>query len=181
MFFLLGFLSPSSFAKKPFKCEGNCVSRQDDGIVFYADRVFYDQILKIWRFSGRVSVHGEKQYLYAQEVIFHEETSLMIAKGDVRFKEHNQECLTADYVEITGYFKKVLLKSIRFATEDKSRFAGNRAELNQEDDLLVIENGVYSACEPCWDGKKSPFWQVKSKRIEKRQKKRRDTLYRCPI
>lgn len=153
-------------------CQGVCTPKTDHGLIFYADNVFYDQILKVWRFSGHVSVHHHDQYLYADQVTFHEETALTVATGDVRFKENGQDCLTADYIEITGSFKKALLRGIRFVTEDKSRFAGTRATLDNDGDLLIIENGVYTPCQPRANNPGAPpLWQIKSRYVEKRQGK----------
>ncbi|TGW14934.1 LPS-assembly protein LptD [bacterium NHP-B] len=159
-------------AKARQACYPTLAQADQNTIVFYADHVFYNRTLKIWKFSGHVTVQNDTQYIRAQEITYHEQTALLTATGDVRLKEQGQDCLVADYVEVTGNVKKMVLKKIRFLTQDKSRFAGASAAYDKDDDLIVIENGVYTPCQPsATDPEAPPFWQIKARRIEKRKKK----------
>jgi len=54
---------------------------------------------------------------------------------------------------------------LRLETADDTRFAAQRADRSQGN-YTVLQNGVYTACEPCKDDpKKPPLWQVQAARI----------------
>ena len=57
----------------------------------------------------------------------------------------------------------------RLLTADKTRFSSPRVE-RSNGDITVMQNGAYTACEPCKDHpERPPFWQVRATKIIENQ------------
>ena len=69
------------------------------------------------------------------------------------------------FIDLTDDYRDGFVDSLRLETDDDTRFAAARAD-RVKGNYTVMQNGVYTACEPCKDDpKKPPLWQIQAARI----------------
>ena len=71
--------------------------------------------------------------------------------------------------ELSDDFRDGFIDSVQVLTDDKTRFSSPRIE-RSTGDITVLQNGAYTACEPCKDHpERPPFWQVRATKIIENQ------------
>ena len=71
--------------------------------------------------------------------------------------------------ELSDDFRDGFIDSVQVLTADKTRFTSPRVE-RSNGDITVLQNGAYTACEPCKDHPdRPPFWQVRATKIIENQ------------
>ena len=87
------------------------------------------------------------------------------ARGNVRLTEADGKITYGQFIDLTDDYRDGFVDSLRLETVDDTRFAAARAD-RVKGNYTVLQNGVYTACEPCKDDpKKPPLWQVQAARI----------------
>ncbi|MEP9376924.1 LPS-assembly protein LptD [Aquabacter sp. CN5-332] len=130
-----------------------------------ADELVYDYEKNTVGAVGNVQLYYDGASLEAQKVTFDRNRNLVIAEGNVRLKQKDGNIINAESLQLTEDFKEGFIHSLRVDTVDRTHFAASRAD-RQEGNITVLQNGVYTACEPCKDHpERPPLWQVKAARI----------------
>ena len=154
--------------RRPVCRPGQMQAQQGDPFLLYADVVEYDRLLGIWRFMGHVEAKGDQEEIRADQLIYNEKTELLIATGNVRFKGPDDQLFFAEYIEVTGQFKEVLLRQVRFLMEDKSRFVASKVLQDNQTKKTTLQNSAYTPCFPCKENpRQPPLWQIKARKVIK--------------
>ncbi|MCQ0988429.1 LPS-assembly protein LptD [Jiella marina] len=140
-------------------------SQQDAQLFLEADTVTYDTGGGVVTAAGGVQIDYGAYKLVAQQVIYNQRTRRLIAVGDVELQQPDGNRVYADQVDITDDFRDGFVQALRIETPDNTRFAAAQAT-RENGDTVVLEQGVYTACEPCRENpERAPLWQVKARKI----------------
>jgi LPS-assembly protein len=130
-----------------------------------ADEMKYDYANSTVSAVGNVQIYYGGATIEADEVIYDEKTKRLRAEGNARLTEANGRITYGQVINLTDDYRDGFVDSLRLEAPDDTRFAATRADRSQGN-YTVLQNGVYTACEPCKDDpKKPPEWQVKAARI----------------
>jgi len=114
---------------------------------------------------GNVQIYYGGATVEADQVIYDQKTKRLRAEGNVRLTEPDGKITYGQVIDLTDDYRDGFVDSLRLETADDTRFAAARAD-RANGTYTVLQNGVYTACEPCKDDpKKPPLWQVKAARI----------------
>jgi len=142
-----------------------------------ADDISYDQKAKTIMASGHVEVAYDRQVLHADRVVYHQDTGVVRAEGNVRIKQSSGDVLFAKESELTSDMAQGFIEQVGILFSDGSRLAAADAQ-RYEGRYLVADRGLYTACNVCTnDPSKPPLWQIKAKRITDDNVKK-DVIYR---
>jgi LPS-assembly protein len=114
---------------------------------------------------GNVQIYYGGATIEADQVIYDQKTKRLRAQGNVRLTEPDGKITYGQVIDLSDDYRDGFVDSLRLETPDDTRFAAARAD-RTKGNYTVLENGVYTACEPCKDDpKKPPLWQVQAARI----------------
>jgi LPS-assembly protein len=130
-----------------------------------ADEMHYDQTNDRVAAVGGVQIYYNGASLEADRVIYDQTTKRLHAEGNVRLTEADGKITYGEILDLSDDFRDGFVDSLRLDLPAQTRFAATRAD-RQSGDITVLQNGIYTACEPCADDpRKPPKWQVKATRI----------------
>ncbi len=130
-----------------------------------ADEMRYDYTNNTVAAVGNVQIYYGGATVEADEVIYDQKTKRLRAQGNVRLTEPDGKITYGQVIDLTDDYRDGFIDSLRLETPDDTRFAATRAD-RAGGNYTVLQNGVYTACEPCRDDpKKPPLWQVQAARI----------------
>lgn len=138
---------------------------EDAKMLLRANELVYNQDVQKVTATGGVQIHYNRYRMVAQRVEYDQKTGRVIARGNIELIEPDGNRIYADELDVTDDFAEGFLNSLRVETTDNTRIAAESAE-RLPGDLMVLNNGVYTACLPC--AKKpgrAPLWQVKAERV----------------
>ena len=114
---------------------------------------------------GNVQIYYNGSTVEADEVVYDQKTKRLQARGNVRMTEADGKITYGQFIDLTDDYRDGFVDSLRLETADDTRFAAARAD-RVKGNYTVMQNGVYTACEPCKDDpKKPPLWQIEAARI----------------
>jgi LPS-assembly protein len=130
-----------------------------------ATEIKYDYTNNTVAAVGNVQIYYGGATIEADEVIYDQKTKRLRAQGNVRLTEPDGKITYGQLIDLTDDYRDGFVDSLRLETPDDTRFAAARAD-RAKGNYTVLQNGVYTACEPCKDNpKKPPLWQVQAARI----------------
>jgi LPS-assembly protein len=130
-----------------------------------ADQIKYDYPNNSVAAVGNVQIYYRGSTIEADEVDYDQKEKRLVAKGNARLTEPDGKITYGQVIDLTDDYRDGFVDSLRVEGADDTRFAAERADRAQGN-FTVLENGVYTACEPCQnDPAKPPLWQVKAARI----------------
>jgi LPS-assembly protein len=130
-----------------------------------ATEIRYDYTNNSVAAVGSVQIYYGGATIEADQVIYDQKTKRLRAEGNVRLTEPDGKITYGQVIDLTDDYRDGFVDSLRLETPDETRFAAARADRAQGN-YTVLQNGVYTACEPCKDDpRKPPLWQVKAARI----------------
>jgi LPS-assembly protein len=130
-----------------------------------ATEIRYDYTNNTVAAVGNVQIYYGGATIEADQVIYDQKTKRLRAQGNVRLTEPDGKITYGQAIDLTDDFRDGFVDSLRLETPDDTRFAASRAD-RAKGNYTVLQNGVYTACEPCRDNpKKPPLWQVQAARI----------------
>ena len=130
-----------------------------------ATEIRYDYTNNSVAAVGNVQIYYGGATVEADQVIYDQKTKRLRAEGNVRLTEPDGKITYGQVIDLTDDYRDGFVDSLRLETPDETRFAAARADRTQGN-YTVLQNGVYTACEPCKDDpRKPPLWQVKAARI----------------
>jgi LPS-assembly protein len=130
-----------------------------------ADQIKYDYPNNSVAAVGNVQIYYRGSTIEADEVDYDQKGKRLVAKGNARLTEPDGKITYGQVINLTDDYRDGFVDSLRLESADDTRFAAERADRTQGN-FTVLENGVYTACEPCKDDPaKPPLWQVKAARI----------------
>jgi len=130
-----------------------------------ADEIKYDYPNNSVAAVGHVQIYYGGSTIEADEVVYDQKNKRLRAQGNARLTEANGRITYGQVINLTDDYRDGFVDSLRLEAPDDTRYAAMRADRSQGN-YTVLQNGVYTACEPCKDDpKKPPEWQVKAARI----------------
>ena len=130
-----------------------------------ATEIRYDYTNNSVAAVGNVQIYYGGATVEADQVIYDQKTKRLRAEGNVRLTEPDGKITYGQVIDLTDDYRDGFVDSLRLETADDTRFAAARAD-RAGGNYTVLQNGVYTACEPCKDDpRKPPLWQVKAARI----------------
>jgi LPS-assembly protein len=130
-----------------------------------ADEIKYDYPNNSVSAVGHVQIYYGGATIEADEVVYDQKNKRLSAQGNARLTEPNGRITYGQVINLTDDYRDGFVDSLRLEAPDDTRYAATRADRSQGN-YTVLQNGVYTACEPCKDDpKKPPEWQVKAARI----------------
>ncbi|TCT05089.1 LPS-assembly protein LptD [Aquabacter spiritensis] len=163
---LLGDVTPAAAQALP-GIPQNLSAPQDPNkkMLVTADELVYDYEKNTVGASGNVQLYYDGASLEARRVTYDRNRNLVTAEGNVRLKQKDGTIVNAENLQLSDDFKEGFISSLRIDTTEKTHFAATRAD-RVEGNITVLQNGVYTACEPCKEHPERPvLWQVKAARI----------------
>jgi LPS-assembly protein len=137
----------------------------DAPMLVQAAEIRYDYTNNTVSAVGNVQIYYKGSTIEADEVIYDQKTKRLQARGNVRMTEPDGKITYGQFMDLTDDYRDGFVDSLRFETVDDTRFAAARAD-RVKGNYTVMQNGVYTACEPCKDDpKKPPLWQIEAARI----------------
>ena len=130
-----------------------------------ATEIRYDYTNNTVSAVGNVQIYYNGATIEADEVSYDQKSKRLRAQGNVRLTEADGKITYGQTIDLTDDYRDGFVDSLRLETADDTHFAAQRADRTQGN-YTVLQNGVYTACEPCAnDPKKPPLWQVQAARI----------------
>jgi LPS-assembly protein len=130
-----------------------------------ADEIRYDYTNNSVAAVGNVQIYYGGATIEADQVVYDQKTKRLVAEGNVRLTEPDGKITYGQKIDLTDDYRDGFVDSLRLETAEDTRFAAARAD-RSKGNYTVLQNGVYTACEPCKDDpKKPPLWQVQAARI----------------
>jgi LPS-assembly protein len=130
-----------------------------------ATEIRYDYANNSVAAVGNVQIYYGGATIEADQVIYDQKTKRLRAEGNVRLTEPDGKITYGQVIDLTDDYRDGFVDSLRLETPDETRFAAARAD-RAKGNYTVLQNGVYTACQPCKDDpRKPPLWQVKAARI----------------
>ncbi|HEV7435466.1 MAG TPA: LPS-assembly protein LptD [Pseudorhizobium sp.] len=137
----------------------------DAKMLLRANELVYNQDAQRVTATGGVQIYYNRYRMVAQRVEYDQQTGRVSAVGNIELIEPDGNRIYADELDVTDDFGQGFLNALRVETTDNTRLAAESAE-RLPGDLMVLNNGVYTACLPCAEKPgKAPLWQVKAQRV----------------
>jgi LPS-assembly protein len=130
-----------------------------------ADEMRYDYANDTVAAVGHVQIYYGGSTIEADQVIYDQKTKRLRAEGNARLTEANGRITYGQVINLSDDYRDGFVDSLHAEGPDDTHYAAARADRSQGN-YTVMQNGVYTACEPCKDNpSKPPEWQVKAERI----------------
>jgi len=137
----------------------------DAPMLVQAAEIRYDYTNNTVSAVGNVQIYYSGSTVEADEIVYDQKTKRLQARGNVRMTEADGKITYGQFIDLTDDYRDGFVDSLRLETVDDTRFAAARAD-RVKGNYTVMQNGVYTACEPCKDDpKKPPLWQIEAARI----------------
>ncbi len=141
------------------------VPQSNAPMLVQATEIRYDYTNNTVAAVGNVQIYYGGATIEADEVIYDQKTKRLRAQGNVRLTEPDGKITYGQFMDLSDDYRDGFVNSLRLETPDDTRFAAARAD-RAKGNYTVLQNSVYTACEPCKDDpKKPPLWQVQAARI----------------
>ena len=141
------------------------VADEDAKMLLRANELVYNRDAEKVTASGGVQIYYNRYRMVAQRVEYDQQSGRVIARGNIELIEPDGNRIYAEELDVTDDFGQGFLNALRVETTDNTRIAAESAE-RLPGDLMVLNNGVYTACLPCAEKpRKAPLWQVKAQRV----------------
>ncbi len=137
----------------------------DAPMLVQATEIRYDYSNNAVSAIGNVQIYYRGSTIEADEVTYDQKTKRLRAQGNARLTEPNGKITYGQFIDLSDDYRDGFVDSLRLETVDDTRMAAARAD-RDKGAYTVMQNGVYTACEPCKDDpKKPPLWQVQAARM----------------
>lgn len=134
----------------------------DNPVDFSADELTYDRELNLIIARGNVTFKQGASSLQADHINYDTVDGIVIATGNVKIYTPDGGLMQGNYAKVSGDLKEGLIRKIRYTLADKSVMTAQKAE-HIQGNFTEFENVAYSSCDFCEDG--SRFWEVKATKM----------------
>ena len=158
-------INPFHFIQRPAQPKPPPPAPSSGPMLVQATEIRYDYTNNTVSAIGNVQIYYNGATIEADEVSYDQKSKRLRAQGNVRLTEADGKITYGQTIDLTDDYRDGFVDSLRLETADDTHFAAQRADRTQGN-YTVLQNGVYTACEPCAnDPKKPPLWQVRAARI----------------
>lgn len=136
----------------------------DAKLMLAANEMTYDKDAQKVTAVGGVQINYANYQMVAKRVEYDQKTGRMMAYGNIELIEPDGNRIYADKMDVTDDFANGFVNSLRVETNDNTRIVAQKGErVNAEQ--MILYKGVYTACLPCAQQGRAPFWQIKAERV----------------
>ena len=136
----------------------------DNEVIIAADNIYFDKNDQTVTASGNVEIVLMDKVLFSDKVVYFQETDTITAQGNISLLQENGNVFFADSLELSNQMTEGIIDSFRALLKSDARFAAQSAIRKNE--IVIMNNAVYSPCKPCEHNKKhDPLWQVRANEI----------------
>ncbi len=134
-----------------------------------ADKLIYDKDRNIVTADGAVVLYYKNRVLQGDHVVYDRGAKRVRAVGHVKLTDERGDTTYSPSAELTDDFAAGFADAVQMIGTNQTRMSATRAE-RSGGDVTVLENGVYTACEPCKAHPEfPPLWQVRAGQIVENQ------------
>jgi LPS-assembly protein len=134
-------------------------------LLLTASELIYDKDHQKIIAIGGVQINYGGYKMVAKRVEYNQKTGRMTAIGKIEMIEPGGNRIYAENLDVTDDFANGFIAALRVETTDNTRLVAKSAQRISGTEM-VLNNGVYTACEPCKEHpEKPPVWQVKAERV----------------
>jgi LPS-assembly protein len=138
---------------------------EDAKLLLAADDLVYNRDLNRVTAVGAVQINYSGYKLVAQKVEYDQKSGHLTAVGNIELIEPSGNRIYAESLDVTDTFADGFVNALRIETPDNTRLVAESAQ-RVDDRLMILNNGVYTACLPCAENpEKPPLWQVKAQKV----------------
>ena len=149
--------------------QAEAAAKNPDKLYIDADQLTYDKDHNTVSASGGVVLYYKSKTLQADHVVYDRAAKRVRADGHTKFTDEKGDVTYAPRFDMTDDFANGFADSVRTITTDNTRLASPRIE-RSAGSVTVLEQGVYTACEPCKQHPEiPPLWQVRAAKIIENQ------------
>ena len=139
-------------------------------IELVADDVIYHSQQKQVHANGNVEIVQGERVLFANSVIYNQETDTVIATGDVVLREPSGDVVFSNRVELRDGFKRGIIREMKIRLANRARLSARQA-VRVNEHTTRLNTAVYTRCEACPDApEETPIWQVKAHKVTRDEK-----------
>ena len=113
-----------------------------------ANKLIYDKDRDIVTADGDVVLYYKGRVLQADHVVYDRKAKRLLASGRVKLTDEHGNVTYSKRMELSDDFANGFADAVQVLTTDKTRLSSPRIE-RSGDAVTVLQNGVYTACEPC--------------------------------
>ncbi|MCF1434345.1 LPS assembly protein LptD [Agrobacterium vitis] len=136
----------------------------DAKLMLAANEMTYDKDAQKVTAVGGVQINYAGYQMVSKRVEYDQKTGRMMAYGNIELIEPDGNRIYADKMDVTDDFANGFVNSLRVETTDNTRIAAQKGE-RVNGDQMILYKGVYTACLPCAEQGRAPFWQIKAERV----------------
>jgi LPS-assembly protein len=134
-------------------------------LLLTSSQLIYDRDRQKIIAVGGVQIDYGGYKLVAKRVEYDQKSGRMTAIGEIEMVEPGGNRIYADKLDVTDDFANGFIEALRIETADNTRLVANKGRRVNSDEM-ILEKGVYTACEPCKEHpEKPPLWQVRAERV----------------
>ena len=146
--------NPLHFPPRPPPPPKSPAPQSNAPMLVQATEIKYDYTNNSVAAVGNVQIYYGGATIEADEVIYDQKTKRLRAQGNVRLTEPDGKITYGQIIDLTDDYRDGFVDSLRLETPDDTRFAAARAD-RARGNYTVLQNGVYTACEPARRSRKS--------------------------
>ncbi len=164
-------LPPGQHPAKPAApaASKDATPKNPDKLYIDADQLIYDNDHNIVTAAGGVVLYYKGRVLQADKVVYDRNAKRVTAEGRAKFTDEKGNISYAPRFDLTDDFANGFADSVQELAANKTRFTASRVE-RSAGSVTVLQNGVYTACEPCKAHPElPPEWQVRAAKIIENQ------------
>ncbi|MBB3763612.1 LPS-assembly protein LptD [Sphingomicrobium lutaoense] len=136
----------------------------DETIAFSADEVIYEEESDLLIARGRVRANRDGYYLAADELVWDRQAGIVTARGQVVVLTPSGDRIIGENVELDEQLRAGTTEGLLLALDTGGRIAAERAE--RRDGQIVLTNAVYAPCSVATeDGCGRSSWRITAARV----------------
>lgn len=140
----------------------SAAAAEENAVDFSADELVYDREMNLIIARGNVFFKQGETTLRADHVNYDTIDSVVIASGNIEINTPDGGLLQANYAKLSGDLKEGLIRQIQYTLSDQSVLTAKEGQ-HISGTFTEFDDAAYSSCDFCLDG--SRFWEIRSKKL----------------
>jgi LPS-assembly protein len=144
-------------------------AKNPDKLYLEADQLVYDKDHDIVTATGKVVLYYKGRVLQADHVVYDRVAKRVKADGHAKLTDESGNVTYSPKFDLTDDFASGFADSVQVLNTNNTRISSTRIE-RSAGSVTVLDQGVYTACEPCKDHpERPPEWQVRAAKVIENQ------------